>query len=471
MGLNLDVPEKCMGSYKSAQEKARVTVSRIVRGLTCLLVDIARVPLTNPRNQRGCSMAMMERIKGICLKPKTEWEVIAGEETSAADLFKRYAVPLAAIPPIAGFIGGSLIGRSMPFVGSYRVPMVSGLVMAVSMFVMALVGVYVISLIINYLAPSFGAQKDSGQALKVAVYSYTPAWVAGVLQILPTLGLLAVLAGLYGLYLLYLGLPRLMKCPQEKAVGYTAVVVVCAIILSIIVGAVGAGIMGAGMFGARGVPGLAGGRGSSVEFDKDSPMGKLQAMGKALEANNKQMEAAKKSGDPNAQAAAAMAGLGAVLGGGKKVDPIGIDQLKPFIPESFAGLAKLSSNAEKTGAMGMMVSKAQAKYGDRAQKNVSLDISDAGGASGLLGMAGWMGIQGEREDDNGFERTKNENGRLIHEKGSKRPEGGNEFTIVLGGRFIVSAKGHGIDLAALKTAVSDLDLAKLEGMKNMGVQK
>ena len=471
MGLNLVVPEKCMGSWKTAQEEAAATVARIVRWLTGVLVDIARVPLANPPGQRGQTMAMIERIKGICLNPKTEWDVIAGEENTNADLFKGYAVPLAAIPPIAGFIGGSLIGRSMPFVGSYRVPMVSGLVMAIFTFVMALVGVYILSLIINYLAPSFGAQKDSNQALKVAVYAYTPAWVAGVLQILPMLGLLAVLAGFYGLYLLYLGLPCLMKCPKEKAAGYTAVVVVCAIILSVIVGAVGAGIMGVGMFGARGVPGIAGGRGSSVEFDKDSPMGKLQAMGKALEENNKQMEAAKKSGDPNAQAAAAMAGLGAVLGGGKKVDPIGIDQLKPFIPETFAGLAKLSSNAEKTGAMGMMVSKAQANYGDRAQQRVSLDISDAGGASGLLGMAGWMGIQGEKEDDNGFERTKNENGRLVHEKGSKRTGGSNEFTIVLGGRFIVSAKGHGIDLAALKSAVAGLDLAKLEGMKDIGVQK
>jgi hypothetical protein len=417
-------------------------------------------------------MAMIERIKGICFKPKTEWDAIAEEETSSVDLFTGYAVPLAAIPPIAGFIGGSLIGRSMPFVGSYRVPMVSGLVMAVFTFVMALVGVFIVSLIINALAPSFGAEKNSRQALKIAVYSYTPAWVAGVLQILPMLGLLAVLAGLYGLYLLYLGLPRLMKCPQEKAVGYTAVVVVCAIVLSIIVGAVGAGIMGAGMFGARAVPGFAGGRASpSIQFDKDSPMGKLQAMGKAIEENNKNMEAAKKSGDPNAQAAAAMAGLGAILGGGKKVDPIGIDQLKPFIPETFAGLAKLSSNAEKTGAMGMMVSKAQASYGDRGQKNVSLDISDAGGASGLLGLAGWMGVQGEKEDDNGFERTQNVNGRLVHEKGSKRPEGGNEFTIVLGGRFVVSAKGRGVDLAALKTAVSGLDLAKLEAMKDIGVQK
>ena len=296
-------------------------------------------------------MAMIERIKGICLKPKTEWDAIAEEETSTAELFKGYAVPLAAIPPIAGFIGGSLIGRSIPFIGSYRVPIVSGLVMAVFTFVMALVGVFIVSLIINYLAPSFGAQKNSAQALKVAVYAYTPAWVAGVLQILPMLGLLAILAGLYGLYLLYLGLPRLMKCPQEKAVPYTAVVVVCAIILAIVVAAVSAGIMGMGMVGARGaygVPGLAGGHSTStVQFDKDSPMGKLQAMGQALEENNKKMEAAKKSGDPNAQAAAAMAGLGAILGGGKKVEPVGIDQLKPFIPETFAGLAKLSSNAER----------------------------------------------------------------------------------------------------------------------------
>jgi hypothetical protein len=419
-------------------------------------------------------MAMIERIKGICLKPRTEWDAIAEEETSTAELFKGYAVPLAAIPPIAGFIGGSLIGRSMPFIGSYRVPIVSGLVMAVFTFVMALVGVFIVSLIINYLAPSFGAQKNSAQALKVAVYAYTPAWVAGVLQILPMLGLLAILAGLYGLYLLYLGLPRLMKCPQEKAVPYTAVVVVCAIVLSIVVAAVGAGIMGAGMVGARsayGVPGLAGRHSAStVQFDKDSPMGRLQAMGQALEENNKKMEAAQKSGDPNAQAAAAMAGLGAILGGGKKVEPVGIDQLKPFIPETFAGLAKLSSNAEKTGAMGMMVSKAEARYGDRAQKNVSLDISDAGGASGLLGLAGWMGVQGEKEDDNGFERTQNVNGRLVHEKGSKH-DGGNEFTIVLGGRFIVSAKGRGVDLAGLKTAVSSLDLGKLEAMKDLGVQK
>ncbi len=139
-------------------------------------------------------MALVERIKGICLNPKTEWETIAGEETPSAALFTGYVVPLAAIPAIAGFVGGSLIGHSLPLVGRYRVPMLNGLVLAVFGFVMALVGVYILSLIINALAPTFAAQKGSRQALKVAVYSYTPAWVAGVLHILPALGVLALLA-------------------------------------------------------------------------------------------------------------------------------------------------------------------------------------------------------------------------------------------------------------------------------------
>lgn len=416
-------------------------------------------------------MAIVQRIKGICLKPKTEWEVIEAETPTPTSLITSYAIPLAAIPAIAGFVGGSLVGRSLPFIGSYRVSPVMGLVTAVFTFVMALVGVFILSLIINALAPTFGGQKDNGQALKVAVYSYTPAWIAGVLHVLPLLGLLAALAGLYGLYLLYLGLPRLMKCPQEKAVGYTAVVVVCAIVLSVVVGVVGTAIMGAGMFGANRAVGLGGSRSSSaVRFDKDSPLGKLQAMGQAIEKSNQEMEAAKKRGDRNAQATAAMAGLGAMLGGGQRVDPVGIEQLKPLVPETFAGLAKLTSKAERTGMVGMMVSKASATYGDRAQKRVSLEITDSGGASGLLGLAAWAHVQGEKEDDNGFERTQNIDGRLVHEKGSKRG-GRNEFTVVVGSRFVVSAKGRGVELASLKQAVSDLDLAKLEAMKSAGVEK
>ncbi len=412
----------------------------------------------------------MDRMKGICLKPNAEWPVIEAEATSTRDLMLGYVVPLAAIGPIASFFGGVFIGRTVPILGtSYHVPLVAGLTLAVTTYVLSLVGIFVLSLIINALAPSFGGQKNSAQALKVAVYSYTPAWVAGVLTILTSLSLLAALAGIYGLYLLYLGLPVLMKNPKEKSVGYTVVVVICAIVLSVVIGAVAVAVGGTGMIAAGGLSGFprAGGSMSSsapVQFDKDSPLGRLQAMGAAMKESNTKMEAAQKSGDPNAQAQAAMQGLGALFGGGKRVEPIGIDQLKPFVPATFAGLEKTGGSAEKNGMAGLSVSKAEGIYGDHAQKHVTLEITDTGGASGLIGMAGWMNLQGEREDDSGFEKTEKVDGRLMHEKASKHPGGNNEFTVVLGDRFIVNAQGS-VALSELKAAVCGLDLGKLEGHK------
>jgi len=418
-------------------------------------------------------MTIIERVKNICLTPKTEWPVIAGEPTSSGALLTGYVAPLAAVGAAAGFVGLSLIGQGTFFFGTFRLPIVLGLVQAVISFVGAIVAVFVVSLIINALAPSFGAEKNSAMAMKVAAYSYTPALAAGVLRVLPALGTLVILAALYGLYLLYLGLQSLMKSPQDKAVGYTAVVVICAIACTFVVGAIGAGVAGAGALGAglltRGALGGSSSSSSDVQFDKNSTLGKLQELGKKMEESNKKIEAAEKSGDTNAQAAAAIEGLGALLGGGKHVDPMDIDQLKPFVPDTFAGLPKKSSNAEKNGIAGLMVSKAEATYSDDGQKRVTLEVSDTGGVSGLMGLATWVGVQGEKDDDSGTERTQKVNGRLVHERTSKRG-GDNEFGIVLGERFMVSAKGT-VDLNTLKAAVQTLDLAKLESMKDVGVQK
>jgi hypothetical protein len=415
-------------------------------------------------------VSIVERAKNICLSPNTEWPVIAAEPTTTGTLITGYVVPLAAIGAVAGFLGGSLIGRSLPYLGTYRVSLATGLVFALFTFCMAIVSVFLVSLVINALAPTFGGEQNSTQALKVAVYSYTPAWIAGALQILPLLGIFVIFAALYGLYLLFLGLPRLMKCPEDKALGYTAVVVVCAIVLSVIVASIGGVIAGAGMMGAGALGATTARRSGEVQFDKDSPMGKLQDLGKKLEESNKKMEAAQKSGDQNATAAAAVETLGTLLGGGKRVDPVAIDQLKVFVPESLGGLAKTASSAEKTGIAGLMVSKAEARYGDGAGKSVTLEITDTGGVSGLLGFASWAGVEGEKDDDSGTEKTQKVGGRLVHERSSKRG-GTNEFGIVLGNRFVVSAKGNGVGIDELKGAVSALDLAKLESMADAGVHK
>ena len=178
-------------------------------------------------------MNIIERVTAILLKPQQTWPVIEAEPTTVADLYKNYIVLLACIPAVAGFVGLSLVGVSG--IISFRVPIVTGLVNMVVGYVLSLVMVYVLSLIVDALAPKFGGVSNSINALKLVAFGLTASFVGGIFSILPALTALGVLAGLYSIYLIYCGIPVLMKCPQDKAVAYTAVVIVCGIVAAVIV--------------------------------------------------------------------------------------------------------------------------------------------------------------------------------------------------------------------------------------------
>lgn len=166
-------------------------------------------------------MNIVERVKRICLSPDSEWPVIAGEHATLSTLITGYALPLAALSAIAGFIGTSML-IGVAFAGP----------VAVVSLVMSLLGVVVLSVVIDALAPSFGSTRNSESSAKVAAYAPTPVWVGGLFQIIPFLGtLVALLGGLYALYQLYLGLLHVKKSPQDKAVIYTVVVVLIALVV------------------------------------------------------------------------------------------------------------------------------------------------------------------------------------------------------------------------------------------------
>lgn len=199
---------------------------------------------------------LVARAKGILMQPTAEWNRIDGERSDIKSLFTGYAVILAAIGPIAALIGGQLFPVSA-FGIVARTPIVGAVVGAVLAYVLALVGAYVLGLIIEALAPSFGGEKNRLQAMKVAVYSSTASWLAGVFSIIPMLAILSIV-GLYSLFLLYKGLPILMKSPQDKAVGYTVVVVIAAIVVAMVIGAIVTAVTATFTMGAMGAAGLAG---------------------------------------------------------------------------------------------------------------------------------------------------------------------------------------------------------------------
>jgi Yip1-like protein len=192
-------------------------------------------------------MDVVARAKNILVTPKTEWQVIQAEPTSVEDIYRDYLVYIAAVPAIAGFIGSSLVGQTLPIIGVIRIPVIAGLFSAVLSFVLALAGVYLLALIIDRLAPTFEGVPSFLNAFKLSAYSATPAWLAGIFAIIPSLGALAIV-GLYSLYLLYVGLPILMRTRPEKSLGYVIAVMVAAIVIYLLIGLI-MGVLVGGLVG------------------------------------------------------------------------------------------------------------------------------------------------------------------------------------------------------------------------------
>jgi len=416
---------------------------------------------------------LIGRVRGILLTPKTEWPLIAAESDTTAGLYTRYILILSAIPAIAGFIKGSMIGYGSSFFGTYRVGFGLGLSSALLQYGLGLISVYVVALIINALAPTFGAQKDQIQALKTTAYAFTASWIGGALVILPWFGFLFSLAGgIYAIYLLYLGLPFTMRGPAEKAAGYTAVTVVCAVVLGIVIGAVVSRFSGVGnmMMGSRGSGMTFNSPSGSAKIDANSPQGLLGAMAQNMQANSQKLQDAQKSGDVAAQQKAAAQMLGGMFGGGETVEALTPEQLKPFIPDTLNGMARKSYSVQRNAVMGLQTAQAQASYrDDSGAHSVDLQIVDMGGAKGMAAFAGWAVQSSESQSDHGYDKVYQDGSRMVHEEWNSQNHSGT-LSLVLGGRFSVELRANGISMDDLKGMASSLNLAGLEALKQSGVK-
>ena len=181
-------------------------------------------------------MNLVERVKAILLQPKSEWPVIEREPGDAGYLFTNYVCIVSEIPAVASFIGTVIAG----------IGIVGGLMYAVVTYVLGLVGVFVMAYVIDFLAGTFNGQKNFDNAMKVAAYAPTAAWVAGVFNIIPALSVLGIL-GLYSVYLLHTGIAALMKPPEGKAIIYTIAVIVCLFVVYLVVFGIIGALFGIGM--------------------------------------------------------------------------------------------------------------------------------------------------------------------------------------------------------------------------------
>ena len=380
------------------------------------------------------SSNLIERCKNILLKPKDEWERIDTEPATVGGLMTGWVVPLAAIGPVAGLIGGLVFGYG-GFGITIRPSITTAVTGAVVGFALALLCAWLFSKIIDALAPTFGGQKNPVQAMKVAAYSGTAAYLAGIFQIIPALGILGIL-GLYSFYLLYLGLPRLMKAPEDKAVGYTVVTVIVAIVLFAVVGVVTTAVTGA--LAPRALTYGSATGGGSVELPG---VGKVD-LNKLEEASRKMEAAAERA---------------------QTATPVDRQALAALLPASAGGWTRTALESSAASAGGMGGSQAEARY-EANGHSVRLKVADLAAAGAFAAMASAFKVETSSEDDQGYEKSGLIDGRYTMEKWNK--SGSGSYGVLLKDRFLVEAEGGAPDIGTLKALVGAIDAGKLEALAN-----
>ena len=175
-------------------------------------------------------MNALVRARAILVDPAAAWGAIEKDAGDPAYLLSRYVAVLALIPALSSFVGAVLIGVVAPSGAVIRLDLIDGLLGATFSYAASCIIALLLGLIIDVLGPLFGGRRSFENGFKLAVYSLTPLWLAGIFLLLPGLRFL-LLTGAYGIYLLFVGVPRLTKVPQQQATNFTVVIVVCAFAL------------------------------------------------------------------------------------------------------------------------------------------------------------------------------------------------------------------------------------------------
>ncbi len=187
-------------------------------------------------------MSFVNRIKNMILAPKKEWAVIAAEEPNTDAIFTKYALPLVVASAAAGFIGYAFIWRHglhdfwREGYNDTDALFNRGLSFGIQAVLVGALGVWLTAVVVNALAQKFGSEKNMGRSMQLVAYAMTPVLIGGLAMIYPPVGGIGLLFGSYGLYLLYLGLPQLMKTPEDKILPYSVLSIAVLLVIYIGIG-------------------------------------------------------------------------------------------------------------------------------------------------------------------------------------------------------------------------------------------
>lgn len=386
---------------------------------------------------------MIGRIQRLMLKPKDEWPAIDAEPMTLQSVMISWVLPLAAIGPIAGLVRSFLFPITIPIIGTRFYPsLIGSVVQAIVAVILTAAGVWLWSLILDALAPNFKGTKNPIAALKLVAFSATAMWLCGIFQLtwwtLPLMFL-----GLYSAYIFWVGVPIMMKVPQDQAPVYVVIAIVIGIVVNAVVGMVALGLTGAMFAMTPGAANFGTSDGTITVGGTTLDTGKLNDAAAKIQAASSSMEASVKGGN------------GAV----KAVDP---GALQNLLPGSISGWNRTSVENQGGAAAGIGGSNARAEF-QSGDQSFSLSVTDTGVLGNIATLGGALSTSSNKQTTTGYEKSEMQDGNRVEEKWDNQSKSGS-YSVLVASRFAVEASGSAPSIDTLKSAVASVNLGQLQSM-------
>ncbi|MCX6258866.1 MAG: Yip1 family protein [Bacteroidia bacterium] len=156
--------------------------------------------------------------KNLILSPANEWERIAVRSSGKKELLTGFVLPVIIICFLARIAGQAIFARHFEFLPA--------LITAIIPVIVMLAAIYLTSVLVYRLAPSFKSEKNKDLTFSLISYSLIPVFLASLIEgLFPALHPVELIY-LYTIYLVYTGITPLLKAPEDQKFGYVFIALV-----------------------------------------------------------------------------------------------------------------------------------------------------------------------------------------------------------------------------------------------------
>jgi hypothetical protein len=180
---------------------------------------------------------MIQHTFGLLVRPSAQWRTVADLPESSFKTLVLYPCFLAILPAVAWYYGTTQVGWTVGDHGeTIKLTVASARQICILFYLTMVACVSIIGYFIHWMSDTYGAESTPTKGVVIAGLTATPLFIAGLVGFYPLLWLdmlVGVTAVCWAVYLMYLGIPIVMKIPEERGFLFSSAVLAIAMVILI----------------------------------------------------------------------------------------------------------------------------------------------------------------------------------------------------------------------------------------------